>query len=201
MILNSTMAKTAFLFSILGILLLTIFPITDAFAEHIFEDNMAFGQHLDIAQLEADKYTLVVDEQEFVIYYGWGGSLEMDIEEIQHATVSSMEINQERKSLQVNFEDAPEEIVMWIRIPFDVMTAEGEQYQLLIDGKETGYDLTKFPNDYAVGMILPEGTSNLEIIGTSVIPEFGSIAIAVLGVTIFAVLFVIRGKSRFFNYN
>jgi hypothetical protein len=195
------MAKIVFLFSILGILSLIAFPIMNASAEHIFEDNLAFGQYLDIAQLEAEKYTLVVDEQEFVIYYGWGGSLEMDIEEIEYPTVSSMTINQERKSLQVNFEDAPEETVMWIRISFDVMTAEDEQYQLLIDGKQTGYDLTKFPNDYSVGMILPEGTRNLEIIGTNVIPEFGSITIAVLGITIFAIVFVIRGKSRFFNYN
>ena len=50
-------------------------------------------------------------------------------------------------------------------------------------------------------MIIPKNSKHVEIIGTNVIPEFGSLAIAVLGITIFAVLFVFRGKSRLFNYN
>ena len=83
----------------------------------------------------------------------------------------------------------------------ELISAEGEKYQLLVDGKETPYDVTKFPNDYAIELILPQGTQNLEIIGTSVIPEFGAMTIALLGITIFAIVFGLRGKTRFFNYN
>lgn len=186
---------------IVGMLPLFIFPI-DASAYHIFEDSQAFGQYLDIAQLMSPKYTLEIDEHSYDIYYGFHASLEIDIESLDEPVpvVSSMGINHERKSLEIYFSEVPLDSVFWVRIPFDVMTAENNQYQLLIDGKKTGYDSTKFPSDYSVGMILPKDSKHIEIIGTTIIPEFGSLTIAVLGITIFATLFAFRGNSRLFNY-
>ena len=67
-----------------GLLVLFILPTTPmVLASHIFEDNTAFAQYLDIAELGAEKYPLIIDEKEFTIFYGWGGSLEIDIEELK----------------------------------------------------------------------------------------------------------------------
>lgn len=176
---------------------------TNTFAEHIFEDKMAFAQYLDTIKATGEFYTIEVDDVTFDIYYGGYGSMEIGRESLEeeHPLLSSMNLNPERKSLEVILDPVNADLVFWVLLPIEVISAESEQYQLFIDGVDTQYDLTKFPDNYALGMILPPGAEHVEIVGTNVVPEFGSLAIAVLGITIFAVLFAFRGKTRFFNYN
>ena len=81
-------------------------------------------------------------------------------------------------------------------MPFEVISAEKEQFQLFIDGVETQFDLTKFPNDYALGMIIPKNGQHIEIVGTKVIPEFGAISILILGIAVLSIVFLVR-KSPF----
>ena len=88
-------------------------------------------------------------------------------------------------------------MIMWIRLPIELISAENENYQLLIDGSETEYDLTKHPDDYAMGMILPEGAKKIEIIGTYVIPEFGTIAIAVFAISILSIILISQKRRQF----
>jgi predicted secreted protein with PEFG-CTERM motif len=56
--------------------------------------------------------------------------------------------------------------------------------------------LTKFPNDYALGMIVPKDGRHVEIIGTNVIPEFGSIAILILVLPIVSIVVISRKFNR-----
>jgi len=60
---------------------------------------------------------------------------------------------------------------------------------------DTGYDLMKFPNDHVIGFIIAEETEHVEIIGTSVIPEFGSIVIMILGISISGLVYYSRRTS------
>jgi predicted secreted protein with PEFG-CTERM motif len=46
----------------------------------------------------------------------------------------------------------------------------------------------KFPNDYVVGMFIPQNTKNIEIIGTKVVPEFGLVTVLILGISILSVI-------------
>lgn len=186
--------------AILGLSFLILFSGSVAFGEHMFEGKMTFSQYLDIAKLVGEQYTVNVDENSFTIYYGYGGSMEVDIEELQQEvrpTVSSMNINTEKKSLEVHFNETPQKIVMWLRLPLDLISAEGENYQLLIDGVETEYDLTKYPDDYAIGMILPQGTQKIEIIGTYVIPEFGTVTSAIFAISLLSMIVLFQKKSKF----
>ncbi len=73
--------------------------------------------------------------------------------------------------------------------------AEGEKYQVLVDGVDTRYDLMKFPNDYVIGFVISETTENIEIIGTKVIPEFGAFTILILGVSILGLVYFMRRSS------
>ena len=185
-----------------SILVLTIalmsIPMSFAHAEHVL-DIEAFGQHLDISQLEADKFVIEVGEGSYDVYFGFHGSLDDSMsEDVKDPVVSKMTLNQDRKSLEFDFQEVPRKTDFWVRIPFDVLTADKEHYQLLINGVETGYDLMKMPDGYVIGMIISEDTKNVEIIGTKVIPEFGVYSILVLGISIIGIIYVVK-KSPFGN--
>ena len=56
---------------------------------------------------------------------------------------------------------------------------------------DTKYDLTKFPDQYALGMIIPKDTKHIEIIGIYV-PEFGSFSIVILGISFIGIIYFVR---------
>lgn len=171
------------------LLLLIISASSYAFAEHIFTTD-AYAQYLDISQIESEKVTFEFDEKLYDIYYGYRGSLDSMGTEHQYPVLSSMKINQERKSIEIVMEDVPEKTDFWVRTPEDVLYAEGEKFKVIVDGVDTGYDLMKYPNDYVVGLVISEGTENIEIIGTRVIPEFEGLTILILGVSILAIIYI-----------
>lgn len=193
---NTRNMKKILIFVPLFLLLLIPFP--NVHAEHIFKDRMAFAQLLDTIKSTGTAYTIEVDDNTFDIYYGGYGSLEIGGEalETDEPTLSSMNLNVERKSLEITLNPIPNDKVFWVLLPLEVISAEEAKYQLFIDGVNTKYDLTKFGENYALGMILPPGAENVEIIGTNVIPEFGTVAILVLGVAIVGIIYVAR-KSPF----
>ncbi|MFB5648018.1 MAG: PEFG-CTERM sorting domain-containing protein, partial [Candidatus Nitrosomaritimum aestuariumsis] len=132
----------------------------------------------------------------YTLYYGYHGSLDSSMtESFEEPVVTEMIINQDNKSIEVTFEEVPDATDFWVRIPFEVLTAEKEQYQVLVNGEDTGYDLMKMPDAYVVGLIITEETEHVEIIGTQVIPEFGTIAILVLGVSIVGIIYATRRSS------
>ncbi len=61
--------------------------------------------------------------------------------------------------------------------------------------EDTGYDLMKIPDGYVVGFVISEDSKDIEIIGTKVIPEFGTIAIMILAVAITSII-IVTAKSR-----
>jgi predicted secreted protein with PEFG-CTERM motif len=163
-------------FLLIPMLFLMLIPFTNVYAEHVL-DIEAFAQFLDIAQLEAEKSVLEIDGNSYDIYYGYHGSLD---------------------AMGTDFEEpVPEKTDFWVRIPFDVLTAEKENYQVLINEVDTGYDLMKMPDGYVVGFIISEDTKHVEIIGTKVIPEFGTVAILVLGISILGIVYVARNLDYF----
>jgi len=176
-----------------AIITITLIPTSVAFGSHIFTDRDAFAQYLDIAQLSAEKYQLKVDEKTYDIYYGYHGSFEVDVNKKDELPkLSSMNINTERKSLEITMDSVPSNNVLWVRLPLDVISAQDAKYQVVIDGVDTQYDLTKFPDQYAIGMMLPKDTKHIEIIGTHIIPEFGAISIVILGISFVGVIYFAR---------
>jgi predicted secreted protein with PEFG-CTERM motif len=175
---------------------LTLIPTNIAFGSHIFDDRDAFAQYLDIAQLSSEKYLLKINEKTYDVYYGYHGSFEVDIKKIDKELpkLETMNINPDRKSLEITMESVPSNSVLWIRLPLEMISAENAQYRLVIDGVDTKYDLTKFPDQYALGMILPEDTKHIEIIGTYVVPEFGVLSIGILGVSFIGIIYFVRDQ-------
>lgn len=174
-----------------------IIPVTDSYAEHVLSE--AFAQYLDISQIESEKFVLEVDENSYDIYYGYHGSLDAMGSDFQEPTLSEIIVNNERNSLEITMSEVPEKTDFWVRTPFEVIFAEKENYQVLVDGVDTGYDLMKFPNDYVIGLFITEETKHIEIIGTKVIPEFGHVTILILIVAMGVIVYLV-GKSPFRLY-
>lgn len=172
-------------------LLLLIIPANYAFAEHIFASE-AYAQYLDISQLESEKVTFDFDGKSYDIYYGYHGSLDAMGSDDPFPILYSMNINEERKSIEIIMEGVSEKTDFWIRTPQDVLYAEGEKFTVLVDGVDTGYDLMKFPNDYVIGFIISEDTKNIEIIGTKIIPEFGGLAVLILAISVMGIICLAR---------
>ena len=184
---------------IISIVLLMLIPTSFAFGSHIIDDMDAFAQYLDIAQISSEKYVLTIDDKTYNIHYGYHGSFEVNLEKIEeYPKLSFMEIIPERKSIQITMESVPSTSVFWLRLPFDVISAENAQYRLVIDGVDTQYDLIKYPDNYALGMMIPKDAKNIEVIGSYVVPEFGVFPIMILGITLVGIVYLAR-NSRFFN--
>jgi len=168
---------------------------TGIYTEHVFKNIEAFAQYFDIAQIMAEKITFEIGDDVFDIYYGYKGSLDSIGTDHVEPILSSMSINDERKSIVIIMEEVPQKTDFWVRIPQNVLYAEGEKFQVLINNEDTGYDLMKFPNDYVIGFVISETTENIEIVGTRVIPEFGTFTILVLGISIFGLIYLVRKSS------
>ncbi|WP_428327235.1 PEFG-CTERM sorting domain-containing protein [Nitrosopumilus sp.] len=167
-----------------------ILPV-NVYAEHVL-DIEAFGQYLDISQLESDKVTFFFDDKSYDVYYGYRGSLDDMSSKTSYPILSSMNINQENKSIDIVMESVPEKTDFWVRIPDNVLYAENEKFTIFVDGIDTRYDLMKFPTDHVIGFIIDKNTKNIEIIGTHIIPEFGAYTTLILAISIVGLVFFAR---------
>jgi len=90
-----------------------------------------------------------------------------------------------------------------IALPRDVIDAKSsdgfdDSFFILIDGEEALFDETISETERIISVNFPAGTEQVEIIGTFVIPEFGTIAIMILVVSIVS-LIVFSSKSALIN--
>ena len=154
-------------------------------------------QAQDISKLMAEKYSISVDEQTFVIYYGFKGSLEVDVSdlEVDKPVITEMTLNKEEKSLEMTFSESEYAGPAWVRLPNELITAEGGNFQVFINKVEKPFELTYYADEISVGFFMPMGTEEVEIIGTRVIPEFSTI-ILVLGITMASLILATRIIQR-----
>lgn len=105
--------------------------------------------------------------------------------------------DEEAKSLIIQI-DSISNGTLSIKLPREVIDAkfgeEDDEFFVVIDGLEVDFDETKTGNERTITVDFPEDTEEIEIIGTSVVPEFGGIAILVLIISIFSVIFASKSK-------
>ncbi len=104
-------------------------------------------------------YNLTVDEHSFDLTYEFSGD------------VIAMAIDQELRSLLIGVENTNDSL---FRITFDntLITAENGNFAILVNGLEVDYDILDDGNSSTLRFYVEEGTEEIEIIGTHVIPEF-----------------------------
>ena len=120
---------------------------------------------------------IILDDIEQVIPY-----------EIANGMMTSAVVNTDNNSI-IFYIDASDDGLLVVSPPKSVQ--EGI-FMVLVDGEESN-DVEIDGN--TVTVMFPAGTEEIEIIGTYVIPEFGTIAAMILAVAIISII-VISSKSR-----
>ncbi len=87
-----------------------------------------------------------------------------------------------------------------LTIPRSVLDAlfengDDDDFFVLIDGEEVDFDETTSSTDRTLTIAFPAGAEEIEIIGTFVVPEFGTIAAMILAVAIISII-AVSAKSR-----
>ncbi len=104
-------------------------------------------------------YNLTVDEHSFDLTYEFSGD------------VIAMAIDQELRSLLIGVENTKDSL---FTITFDntLISVENDNFAILVNGLEVDYDIIDDGNSSTLRFYVEEGTEEIEIIGTHVIPEF-----------------------------
>ncbi len=96
--------------------------------------------------------------------------------------------------------EATDDGSLTLTIPRSVLDAlfengDDDDFFVLIDGEEVDFDETTSSTDRTLTIAFPAGAEEIEIIGTFVVPEFGTIAAMILAVAIISII-AISAKSR-----
>lgn len=123
---------------------------------------------------------------------------------IRGANLKNITTNSDILGLVVEI-DAPENGVISLDLPREFIGAEkqngkDEIFIILIDGKEVSYHESMIHSESRLITIEFEpGNSKIEIIGTYVIPEFGTIVTMILTVGILSTILITRNKFQLKN--
>lgn len=116
---------------------------------------------------------------------------------ITGGVVTQVYPDQEAESLIINV-DSISNGTLFIQLPREVIDSKFDEkdddFFVLIDGLETGFEETKSPNDRTLTILFPAGTEEIEIIGTFVVPEFGTIVLLILSISVISVIALSRTK-------
>jgi predicted secreted protein with PEFG-CTERM motif len=196
--------KTHTLMSILLASLTLVVPIGTTYAQT--EDgataNATGGASTDEAQAPAINATGGGEWTTFDLTMG--GQTHPIEYMITGGSVENMTIHGENQTLGVTI-NSMSNGTLALRLPREVIdskTAEGEDadFAAFIDNAEFAEpgEIDESAEDSRTLLIgFPEGTSSIDVIGTSVIPEFSTIAVAVLAVAIIGIVIATARNGRF----
>ena len=78
-------------------------------------------------------------------------------------------------------------------LPREMLDSQGSQFQVMVAGKQTTYQEAQPVNEAdgtqsrVITVFVPKGTSSLQVIGTQVVPEFGTLSEMILGIGLVSV--------------
>jgi len=113
---------------------------------------------------------------------------------ISNAKIISMTPDLDAKSLIIKISTTNDGELL-ITLPKDVIDTDEAGFFVLVDGEETAYIEELHDNSRTLTIPFYNGSEEIEIIGTFVIPEFGTIVVLVLAVAIIAII-AVTSKSR-----
>ncbi len=118
---------------------------------------------------------------------------------ITGATINDMLISTHETSLVISLNSTSDGNLI-IDLPRTLIDAKvganDDQFIVLVDDTYTDFHETKTGTDRTLSIAFTNGTERIEIIGTQVLPEFGSLSFAILAVSILSII-VISSKTKF----
>ncbi len=162
----------------------------------------SYGER-NIAETEfsyTPKSKLIETTNNFEVYTENNGTFDMKYT-IKGGTVKDMIVNSEIFGIIVQIESIDKGRIT-LDLPREFISAEKQNgkddiFIILIDGVEVAYQESMVHSDSRVITIdFENGDSNIEIIGTYVIPEFGAIVMIIMSIGIMTVIFVSKSKLQ-----
>jgi len=131
--------------------------------------------------------TIGVDRTNFVLSY-----------KITGGSVLSVTPDDEANSLVVTIKTTSDG-VLTITLPRALIDAkingQDDNFFVLIDGEEVEFEETTTDTDRTLTIAFPDGAEEIEIIGSFVVPEFGTIAALILAIAIISII-AVSAKTR-----
>ena len=117
---------------------------------------------------------------------------------ITGGTVSDMTLDTNATSLVVSVKTTGDGSLT-LTLPRALIDAKAgaadDQFFVLVDGADTEFNETKTSTDRTVTVSFVDGTEQIEVIGTQVVPEFGGMAFVILAIAILSTI-VFSAKTR-----
>jgi predicted secreted protein with PEFG-CTERM motif len=118
--------------------------------------------------------------------------------DISGGSVTEMEIEMDSNSLVIEV-DATDNGSISITLPRDVIDAtnngDDDDFFVIVDGEEVDFQETKTSTDRTLTIEFPADAEEIEIFGTFVVPEFGTITAMILAVAVISII-AVSAKSR-----
>jgi predicted secreted protein with PEFG-CTERM motif len=137
-------------------------------------------------ELSNSEYVLEIDEHTYSVSY------------VVNADIIAMEIDPESRSLLIGLDNTFDS-QFFIGLEHELINAQNNEFIILVDGEEVDYEITSDSNSSTFEFFVPIGSEEVEIIGTSVIPEFPVGAIFGFVVMISVIMIFAKVKAPFFK--
>lgn len=137
------------------------------------------GLSLDRAQAQETTGSLEISGQTYDIPY-----------EITGGSVEEMTAQPDFNTLLVMI-NSTEDGTLTIDLPTDVIDAEDDEFSVFVDGESGNFVFDELePTDEArvLQIEFPSGAGEIEIVGTTMIPEFGTVGAIILAVSVFGMI-------------
>ena len=149
------------------------------------EATFEFGGGAPISQPTGP--TVAVDRTDFVLSYTITGG-----------SVNSVTPDDDANSLVIAITTTSDGELM-ITLPRALidakMNGDDDDFFVLVDGEEVEFEEATTSTDRTLTIAFPDGAEEIEIIGTFVVPEFGTIAVLILAVAIISII-AVSAKTR-----
>lgn len=121
-----------------------------------------------------------------------------DISYVVNGDVLAMDIDPESKSLLIGVKNTHNSQFI-ISLTHEIISAPNNEFLILVNGQEVYYDITSNSDVSTFTFFVPEGTEEIEIVGTFVIPEFPIGSIFVYALIISSIVIFAKVKVPFFK--
>ncbi len=111
--------------------------------------------------------------------------------EITGGTVSDMTLDTNATSIVISVQTTGSGSIS-VTLPRTLIDAKAgaddDQYFVLVDGADTDFNETKTTGDRTLAISFPDGTEQIEVIGTQVVPEFSNLTFVILTIAILSTI-------------
>ena len=158
-------------------------------SSYVIMASIAFSIGMAPAFAQTSTYTVkdAQSGQSFQVGYGITG-----------ATINDISISPQDTSLIVSLTSTADGNLT-MTLPRSLIDAKDgandDQFFVLVDGADTDFAESKTSADRTITVAIPQDTSQVEVIGTQVVPEFGALASIVLVVALVSII-AVTAKTR-----